>query len=89
LLALPVSFDLSEKSTIVIQPIYEHQRYNYTIDGNTRDYKGVFAANVYKLGFGLIQVHGSDLKVHYNVALNYWQGDKRYWPSFGVAFTKP
>jgi hypothetical protein len=89
LLSLPVSFDLSAKSTIVIQPIYEHQRYKYTIDGTSREYKGVFTANIYKLGIGFIHKHGNDLKVHYNVALNYWQADQKYWPSFGVAFSKP
>lgn len=89
MVALPVSFDISGRSTIVIQPIYDHHHYKFTIDGSTREYKGVFWADLYKLGLGFIHKHSDDLKIHYNVALNYWEKDQRYWPSFGIAFSKP
>lgn len=91
LVALPISFDLSEKDQIVFQPIYRKELFTASSNSNRGVGKSKITTSYLTIGVGLIHTYEKldRLKVHYNLGLNYFRDENRTWPSFGLAFSKP
>lgn len=86
LIALPISYQLTQKSAFVLQPIFSSDRYRLSIEDDDQTYKDKVSDQVVKVGFGYIHSNlEKDSKIHYNVALGYSHRTEKILPTFGIA----
>lgn len=88
LYAMPISFDVSKRVSLVVQPIYGIERVTLRFkddDPSTpRRISRTFTS--YKLGAGIIVKSKKGTKIHYNVTTAYYPETEAVVASFGIAF---
>lgn len=85
LLGIPMSYQLAEKHAMVLQPMLQWDNYNYHIPDSGGAYRGDQHTKVYKLGVGYIHTNRKLNRVHFNMALNYYEVKKQVMPTFGIS----
>jgi hypothetical protein len=88
MVGIPLSIDVSETQTLVIQPLYSRDYYKVKYFEDVK-YKGAYYPRVYHLGFGCIKKNLIEQReLFFNLTMNYIPEQKKAYPTFGFALRK-
>ena len=82
-LAIPFSYEINSRVTIVLSPQLCREKLDFELSGFSESYK--YVNNGITIGF---KIRGNNSHVYPEISLISWNGGKRYYPYFGIGISR-